>query len=187
VYMSRLWGHILLNVYVPSMLLLFISYLTLYFKPSIFQVRVLASLTILLVMCTLFSQVSSMLPKSSYVKLVDVWLLSCIIIVLLTIIFHTIIDRLQEEENKSLRNKLENMLRTAFKTVKQGKNGDKKIIPLQETMAESSRVTCNSAIKTPLTETKQTPLYHYVVLTSRATLLFTIIIFNIVYWSIALI
>ncbi|KAF2358410.1 Neurotransmitter-gated ion-channel transmembrane domain [Trinorchestia longiramus] len=122
-------------------------YLTLYFKPAIFQVRMLGSLTTLLVMATLFTQVtsspdpitllitfftqltsspdpitllitlftqvtsspdpitllitlftqaSSQLPKSSYFKLVDVWLLSSILIIFTIIVFHAIIDRLQD-------------------------------------------------------------------------------------------
>jgi len=58
VELTRRAGFILMNVYIPSMCLLVISYLTLYFKPAIFQVRMLGSLTTLLVMATLFTQVS---------------------------------------------------------------------------------------------------------------------------------
>jgi len=41
-------------------------------------------------------QASSQLPKSSYFKLVDVWLLSSILIIFIIIVFHAIIDRLQD-------------------------------------------------------------------------------------------
>lgn len=41
-------------------------------------------------------QASSQLPKSSYFKLVDVWLLSSILIIFTIIVFHAIIDRLQD-------------------------------------------------------------------------------------------
>ncbi|KAG0726719.1 Gamma-aminobutyric acid receptor subunit rho-3 [Chionoecetes opilio] len=91
-------GFIIMNVYIPSLLLLVISYLTLYFTPTNFQVRVLASLTSLLVMATLFTQASSSLPKTSYFKMVDVWLLSSIFFIFIIIVLHTIIDRVREWE-----------------------------------------------------------------------------------------
>ncbi|ROT65231.1 Glycine receptor subunit alpha-2 [Penaeus vannamei] len=61
-------GYILMNVYIPSTLLLIVSYVTLYFRVGIFQARVLGTLTALLA--------SSHLPKTSYFKMVDVWLLT---------------------------------------------------------------------------------------------------------------
>lgn len=38
------------------------------------------------------SQVSASLPKTSYFKMVDVWLIFCIGITFLTIIFHVVVD-----------------------------------------------------------------------------------------------
>ena len=52
----------------------------------------MTALTSLLVLATLFTQVSASLPKTSYFKMVDIWLLFCIIIIFFIIIFHTIID-----------------------------------------------------------------------------------------------
>jgi len=56
------------------------------------QVRVMTSLTSLLVLATLFTQVSASLPKTSYFKMVDIWLLFCIVVIFSIIIFHAIID-----------------------------------------------------------------------------------------------
>lgn len=63
VQLLRRSGFIIMNVYIPSLLLLVISYLTLYFTPTNFQVRVLASLTSLLVMATLFTQVRKIMQQ----------------------------------------------------------------------------------------------------------------------------
>lgn len=46
-------------------------------------------------------QVSSSLPKTSYFKLVDVWLLFCIFATFLIIVFHIIIDLILNEEKNS--------------------------------------------------------------------------------------
>lgn len=90
--LERRSGYAILNIYTPSLILLVISYVSLFFRPHIFEVRVMTTLTALLVMATLFTQVSASLPKTSYFKMVDVWLLFCIVISFLVIIFHTIID-----------------------------------------------------------------------------------------------
>lgn len=52
----------------------------------------MTALTALLVLATLFTQVSQSLPKTSYFKVVDIWLLFCIIVIFLIILFHSIID-----------------------------------------------------------------------------------------------
>lgn len=65
--------------YVPSGMLLVISYLTYYFNMEDFQTRITVALTSLLVLATLFSELVGGLPKTSYLKLIDVWFLGCIV------------------------------------------------------------------------------------------------------------
>lgn len=64
--------------YVPSGMLLVISYLTYFFSINDFQTRITVALTSLLVLATLFSELVGGLPKTSYLKLIDVWFLGCI-------------------------------------------------------------------------------------------------------------
>lgn len=51
------------------------------------------SLTTLLVLYTLFSQTSSSLPKTSYIKMIDIWFFLDIAILFVIIILHIIIER----------------------------------------------------------------------------------------------
>ncbi|XP_076063488.1 uncharacterized protein LOC143038343 [Oratosquilla oratoria] len=90
--LARLLGHAFLNIYTPSLLLLLTAYTTLYFRMDIFEVRIMTALTALLVMATLFSQVSDSLPKTSNFKMIDVWLLFCIMSSFVIILFHALID-----------------------------------------------------------------------------------------------
>ncbi|XP_068250178.1 uncharacterized protein [Palaemon carinicauda] len=92
VELVRRYGYAMLNIYIPSLTLLVISYITLFFRPSIFDVRVMTALTALLVLATLFTQVSASLPKTSYFKMVDIWLLFCIMLIFVILLFHTVID-----------------------------------------------------------------------------------------------
>ncbi|XP_068223058.1 uncharacterized protein [Palaemon carinicauda] len=96
----RLYGYAFLNLYTPSLVLLIISYLTLFFKESFFETRVMASLTSLLVLATLFAQASASLPKTSYFKVVDVWILFCVITTFLVIVFHILIDNQETSQTR---------------------------------------------------------------------------------------
>ena len=56
--LSRLHGYAFINIYLPTLTMLITGYLTLVFQVHIFEVRVMTALTALLVLATLFSQVS---------------------------------------------------------------------------------------------------------------------------------
>ncbi|MPC26187.1 Glutamate-gated chloride channel [Portunus trituberculatus] len=90
--LTRRYGYAVLNIYLPTLVLLIVSYVTLFIRPAVFDVRMMSALTVQLVIATLFSQVSASLPKTSYFKMVDVWLIFCIGITFLTIIFHVVVD-----------------------------------------------------------------------------------------------
>lgn len=83
--------------YVPSCMLLVISYLTYFFDVEDFSNRVTVALTSLLVLATLFSELVGGLPKTSYLKLIDVWFLGCIVASFLMVMCLVIIDKRKKE------------------------------------------------------------------------------------------
>lgn len=82
----------MVTIFIPTTLISIISFATLSFKWFDFQNRIMVSLTALLVLSTLFSQVSDSLPKTSYFKLIDVWFFISILFAFLTIMTHTIVE-----------------------------------------------------------------------------------------------
>ena len=67
----------LLTTYLPSILLILITFATTFFKPFFFEAALTANLTILLVMTTIFIGEMQMLPTTAYIKMVDIWLVFC--------------------------------------------------------------------------------------------------------------
>ena len=83
----------LLTTYLPSFLLLLMSYATAFFKPIYFEASVTVNLSILLVTTTLFIRCANVmfpqiiyrytklysvmdkLPPTSYIRMVDIWLI----------------------------------------------------------------------------------------------------------------
>ena len=66
----------------------------------LFQVRANVSLTTLLVLYTLFSQTSENLPRTSYIKMVDIWYMSVISLLFLIIVFHMIVEFIDRHKVK---------------------------------------------------------------------------------------
>ncbi len=79
VFGRRLLSTVLTN-YVPTFLICVMSLCTNYFKSYFFEAMVTVNLTSLLALTTLFVSISNSLPKTSYVKMIDSWLLFCLFI-----------------------------------------------------------------------------------------------------------
>ncbi|XP_047737304.1 gamma-aminobutyric acid receptor subunit beta-like, partial [Hyalella azteca] len=82
----------LLNIYLPSLILLFIGYLSLFFPLRDFNERIMVTLTALLVETTFFTQVSDYAPRTSFLKTIDIWCIFCIVLLFSIIVAVTIIN-----------------------------------------------------------------------------------------------
>ena len=65
----------MLTTYLPSVLLILITYATTFFKPYYFEAAMTGNLTTMLVTTTIFVAVMDKLPATAHVKYVDIWLI----------------------------------------------------------------------------------------------------------------
>ena len=65
----------MMTTYLPSVLLILITYATTFFKPYFFEAALSVNLTTMLVMTTIFMTVMQMLPATAYVKMIDIFLI----------------------------------------------------------------------------------------------------------------
>ena len=86
-----------LTIYLPTILVLTIVYATNFFKDFFFEAVVNVNLTALLVLTTLFISVSSSLPMTAYVKMVDIWLIFAQVIPWIEVLLHTLMDMMRSE------------------------------------------------------------------------------------------
>ncbi|XP_050732627.1 uncharacterized protein LOC127006593 isoform X2 [Eriocheir sinensis] len=94
--LERRYSLLVLTIFVPTFLLILVGYTTLYIQLPAFQVRSIMSLTTMLVMYTLFSQVSNDLPDTAYIKMLDTWFFFCIFLILSIIFLHVTVEHLPE-------------------------------------------------------------------------------------------
>ncbi|XP_047498550.1 acetylcholine-gated chloride channel subunit acc-1-like [Penaeus chinensis] len=92
VQLKHLYASQILTIFIPTTVINLISYATFFFKWYDFNNCVMVSLTTLLVLMTLFSQVSDSLPKTSYFKLVDIWFFTSILFTFIIIVCHTVVE-----------------------------------------------------------------------------------------------
>ena len=88
----------LLTTYLPTLLLLTITYATTFFKPIYFEASLTVNLTIMLVMTTIFTSKIEELPPTSDTKMIDIWLIFCLLVPFAFTLVQTAIEYFREEE-----------------------------------------------------------------------------------------
>ena len=77
----RSMGYYLIQIYIPSSLIVVISWVSFWLNRGATPARVGLGVTTVLTMTTLISSTNSALPKISYVKSIDVYLAACFFMV----------------------------------------------------------------------------------------------------------
>ena len=82
----------LVTTYFPTILLLLITFTTIFFDKDLFGDAIAVNLTIMLVMTTIFTSKIEELPPTSDMKMIDIWLISCLVIPFLEVILRTTVE-----------------------------------------------------------------------------------------------
>ena len=88
----------LLTTFVPTVLLLIIAYVTHFFKAEYFEASVTVNLTIMLVNTTIFTSKIQELPPTSDTKMIDIWLIFCLLVPFAFALIQTAIESHRENE-----------------------------------------------------------------------------------------
>ena len=95
----------LLTTYLPTILLLGITYATTFFKSEYFEASVTVNLTIMLVMTTIFTSKIEELPPTSDTKMIDIWLIFCLLVPFAFTLVQTAIECYREEGKENPKEK----------------------------------------------------------------------------------
>ena len=89
----------LLTTYLPPLLLLITTYATTFFKPIYFEASLTVNLTIMLVMTTIFTSKIEELPPTSDTKMIDIWLIFCLLVPFAFTLVQTAIECYREDDD----------------------------------------------------------------------------------------
>ena len=87
----------MLTTYLPTLLLLITTYATTFFKAIYFEASLTVNLTIMLVMTTIFTSKIEELPPTSDTKMIDIWLIFCLLVPFAFTLIQTAIECYREE------------------------------------------------------------------------------------------
>ena len=90
----------LLTTFVPTLLLLMIAYSTHFFKAEYFEASVTVNLTIMLVNTTIFTSKIQELPPTSDTKMIDIWLIFCLLVPFAFTLVQTAIECYREDDKE---------------------------------------------------------------------------------------
>ncbi|CAL4182151.1 unnamed protein product, partial [Meganyctiphanes norvegica] len=83
---------VVVTTVVPTMMLVAIAYTTLFLKAAGMQVRLLVSLFTLAVLYILYHNMDDSLPRTSRLKMMDIWFLLCCSVIFFIVLFHISLD-----------------------------------------------------------------------------------------------
>ena len=84
----------LLTTYLPTILLLLITFATIFFHKDLFGEAIAVNLTVMLVMTEIFTSKIAELPPTSDMKMIDIWLIFCLVVPFLEVTNSTVIEYL---------------------------------------------------------------------------------------------
>ena len=96
--MERKLASELLTTFFPSTLLMLITFATTFFKPFFFEAALSVNLTTMLVMTTIFISKLEGLPRTSYIKMIDYWLILCQMVPFIEVVLLTAMEYFREED-----------------------------------------------------------------------------------------
>merc|ERR1712051_596677 len=88
----------MLTTYLPSVLLMMITYATTFFKPFFFEAALSVNLTTMLVMTTIFMSKMEGLPPTSDIKMIDIWLVLCQMVPFAEVVLLTAMEYNREDK-----------------------------------------------------------------------------------------
>ena len=107
--MERLYGYFILQTYVPSVLIVILSWVSFWVKMDAVPARISLGVTTVLTMATQLSGSKASIPRVSYPKAIDVWMSMCMMVVFLSLVEYAFVNALsrESEEEKQTRDKNE--------------------------------------------------------------------------------
>ncbi|ESN91835.1 hypothetical protein HELRODRAFT_90241, partial [Helobdella robusta] len=95
ILLERSLGYYVIHIYIPASLIVVLSWISFWIHRDSAPARTtLAGITTVLTMATLISSTNASLPKISYLKSVDVYLISCFVMVFAAILEYTCVSYL---------------------------------------------------------------------------------------------
>ena len=107
--MKRNYMHQMFATYFPTFLLWLLTYSTLFIDVDDFDNRFQGSVTAMLVLAALLNSITTSLPQTSYLKLIDIWFFCHTIAIFSLIMFHILLSKVRKNSQYKIYEKQDNI------------------------------------------------------------------------------
>ena len=90
-YFDRLIGYAIMQIYIPSICVVIVSWISLWVNRSAVPARVALCITTLLTISSFWSSINAQLPRVNYVKAIDIFMLTSFTCVIMTLVEFTFV------------------------------------------------------------------------------------------------
>ena len=90
-YFERLIGYAIMQIYVPSICVVMVSWISLWVNRTAIPARVALCITTLLTISSFWSSINGQLPRVNYVKAIDIFMLTSFTCVIMTLVEFTFV------------------------------------------------------------------------------------------------
>ncbi|XP_064090151.1 glycine receptor subunit alpha-2-like isoform X2 [Macrobrachium nipponense] len=103
--LKRRLGHFLFHTYLPTCLIVIMSWVSFWIRPEIAPARVTLGVTSLLTLSTQHAKSQAALPPVTYMKAIDVFMSSCTVFVFMALMEYAVVSILLDDENTKKKQK----------------------------------------------------------------------------------
>ncbi|XP_065295638.1 glycine receptor subunit alpha-2 isoform X1 [Dermacentor albipictus] len=98
--LKRRLGYYMFHTYIPTCLIVIMSWISFWIKPEAVPARVTLGVTSLLTLCTQHAKSQADLPPVSYIKAIDIFMSSCTIFVFASLMEYAVVNIILEDGQK---------------------------------------------------------------------------------------
>ncbi|CAD5112237.1 DgyrCDS1466 [Dimorphilus gyrociliatus] len=117
----RSMGYYIIQIYVPSILIVILSWVSFWLSRDAVPARVALGITTVLTMTTLISSTNASLPKISYLKSIDVYLVTCFVMVFSSLVEFASVSYLTHRNSKIVRTQSNGVAETEVRQISNDK------------------------------------------------------------------
>lgn len=170
---ERQFSYYLLTIFIPTCILVIVSWLSFWIDPGAAPARVALGVTTLLTMSTKTASINAALPPVAYTKAVDVWTGVCTFFVFFALFEYTAVNAVARSDKK----------RAAYKKQKESEKDKETEAKIKADENIYCEISLNAIFKPKGKKKSLATRAKKIDLLSRVTFPFVFLIFNIIYWS----
>ncbi|KAJ8246817.1 hypothetical protein GJAV_G00255720 [Gymnothorax javanicus] len=187
-HLERQMGYYLIQMYIPSLLIVILSWVSFWINMDAAPARVALGITTVLTMTTQSSGSRASLPKVSYVKAIDIWMAVCLLFVFAALLEYAGVNFVSRQQKEFLRLRRRQKRQEKDERLNLAAYGIGPCLPIKDgTPGKAPALNATSDALPPLRDI-ETPRRKYVDRAkridtiSRAAFPMTFLVFNIIYW-----